>query len=80
MLKSCPYLVKTTLAVNAIFYKLIFFGTLVIFLEPAINFRNIWFAKLIITLIMTAQVFFFMFFFLGKDPHHNAGENLVDSS
>ena len=31
----CRYLVKMTLAVNQIFYKLIFFETLIRFLEPS---------------------------------------------
>ena len=31
-----------------------------------INYRNIWFIKVIVTFIMAAQVFFFMFFFLKK--------------
>ena len=39
-----------------------------------INYRNIWFAKVIIILIMTAQVLFFDVFFSEKDPHLNAVE------
>ena len=38
-----------------------------------INYRNIWFAKLIIILIMTAQVLFFDVF-TEKDPYLNATE------
>ena len=41
-----------------------------------INYRNIWFAKVIIILIMTAQVLFFDVFF-EKDPHLNAVEKTV---
>ena len=37
MLRNCQYLVKTTLAVYLIFYKLIFLGTLLIFLKPTIK-------------------------------------------
>ena len=36
-LKNCRYLVKTTLAVDLIFYKHIFFETLIIFLESTIK-------------------------------------------
>ena len=36
-LRNCRYLVKTTLAVNQIIYKRIFFETLVIFLESTIK-------------------------------------------
>ena len=36
-LRNCRYLVKTTLAIYLIFYKLIFFETLIIFLESAIK-------------------------------------------
>ena len=51
----------------------LFFGTLIIFLESAkINYRNIWFPKIII-LIMTAQVLFFNDF-SEKDPYLNAVE------
>ena len=38
-----------------------------------INYRNIWFVKVIITLIMTAEVLFSIFFF-EKDSHLNAVE------
>ena len=44
MLTNYQYLVKTTLTVYLIFYKLIFFETLIIFLEATINqinYRNI---------------------------------------
>ena len=37
MLRNYRYLVKTTVAVNQIFYKLIFFETLIIFLQPTIK-------------------------------------------
>ena len=37
MLRNCQYLVKATLVVYLIFYKLIFFETLIIFLEPKIK-------------------------------------------
>ena len=36
-LRNCRYLVKATLAVNLIFYKLIFFETLIIFLDLQSN-------------------------------------------
>ena len=36
-LRNCRYLVKTTLAIYLIFYKLIFFESLIIFLEPTIK-------------------------------------------
>ena len=36
-LKNCQYLVKTTLAVYLLFYKLIVFESLIIFVEPAIK-------------------------------------------
>ena len=42
-----------------------------------INCRNIWFAKVTIILIMTAQVLFFDIF-SEKDPHLNAVENRLD--
>ena len=51
---------KTTLVVYVIVYKLIFFKTLIIFLKPAI--KLITFEKVIIILIMTAQVLFPMLF------------------
>ena len=35
--KNCRYLAKTTLAIYLIFYKLIFFETLIIFLESSIK-------------------------------------------
>ena len=38
-----------------------------------INYRNIWFGKVIIILLMTTQVLFFDVFF-EKDPHTNAIE------
>ena len=37
ILKSCQYLVKTTVVVNPIFFKLIFFDTSVMFLEYTIK-------------------------------------------
>ena len=37
MPRNCRYLVKTTLAVYPIFYKLIFFETLIMFLESTIK-------------------------------------------
>ena len=40
-----------------------------------INYRNIWFAKVIIILIMTAQVIFFHVF-SKKDPHLKAVERI----
>ena len=36
-LKTCRYLVKTTIAAYLIFYKLIFFESLIIFLEPTMK-------------------------------------------
>ena len=72
-MKNCWYLVKTTLVIYLIFYKLIFFETLIIFLESTvkqINYRNIWFAKVTIILIRMSQVLFLVFFF-EKDPHLN---------
>ena len=54
---------KTTLVVYLIIYKLTFFESLIVFLEPTIiNCRNIWFAKVTITLIMMAQMLFLIFF------------------
>ena len=62
-------MVKTTIAVYLIFYKLIVFETLITFLESTIELITeiIWFAKVIAFLIITAQVLFFK-----KDPHLNA--------
>ena len=37
ILKNCQYLAKTTLGVCLIFYKLIFFETLIVFLESTIK-------------------------------------------
>ena len=41
-----------------------------------INYRNIWFAKVMLILIMTAQVLFFDVFF-KKDPYFNAVQQLI---
>ena len=35
------------------------------------NYRNIWFAKVVIILIGTAKLFFFFDVFFEKDPHFN---------
>ena len=37
MPRKCRFLMKTTLAIYQIFYKLTFYETLVIFLEPTIK-------------------------------------------
>ena len=44
-----------------------------------INYRNIWFLKVIMVLIMTAQVLFFNDF-SKKDPHLNAVEGCVSDN
>ena len=54
---------KAALAVYLIFYKLIFFESLIIFLESTIKLITGIFPKVIIILIMTAQVLFFNVFF-----------------
>ena len=77
-LGNCRYLVKRTLAVSLIFYKRIFFESLNIFLESAINqlnYRNIWFPKKTIIFIMTAQVLFFQCFLM---PLRNQGSWLQE--
>ena len=76
-LRNCRYLVKTIVAVDLIFNKLIFFESFIIFLEPAIksNYRNIWFWKVIIILVMTTEVLLFDVF-SEKDPPINAVELL----
>ena len=73
MLRNCRYLVKTTLAIYLIFYKLIFFKKFdhISRTYNQINYRNIRFAK--VTAIMMTQVLFFNIFF-EKDPHLNAVE------
>ena len=78
MLRSSWYLVKTTLAVYLTFYKLIFFWNLyhIFRICNEINNRNIWFPKVIIILIMTAQAFFFNVF-SEKAPHLNAIKQLT---
>ena len=64
--------------VYLIFYKLIFFKTLNIFLEPTIKLITGIFdlQKVIVILIMMAQVLFFDVF-SDKDPHLNADEKQI---
>ena len=68
MLRNCWYLVKTSLTVYLIFHKVNFFETLIIFSESnyQFNYRDIWFPKVIIILIITAKVLFFNVFFQKK--------------
>ena len=64
-------MVKMSLPDYLISYKLIFFESLIIFLEHTIKLiQIIWFAKVTIILIMMAQVLFFDIIF-EKDPHLN---------
>ena len=65
-------MVKTTLIVYLIFYKLILFETLIIFIEPTIKLITGIFdlQPIIIIIIMTTQVLCWCFF--RKDPHLNA--------
>ena len=65
MLRNCRYLVKTTLP-N--FLQTCIFGNFehISRIWNRINYRNIWFPKVIINLIMPAQVLFFQCFFLKK--------------
>ena len=59
MLRNFWYLVKTTLAVYLMFYKLIRFETLIIFLEATNNFYHADISS------------FFQCFFSEKDPRIN---------
>ena len=77
-------MIKTTLAVYLIFYKLIFFESLIIFIEPTIKLitgifdfqnNNSYLISKTIILIMMAQVLFSIFFF-KKDLHLNVLEKL----
>ena len=75
MLRNCRYLVKATLVVYLIFYRLHLFWIFdhISRIYNQIKYRNIWFEKVIIILIMTAQVLFFNVFF-EKDLQINAIE------
>ena len=74
-LRNCRHLVKTTLAIYLIFLQVHIFWNFdhISRIDNQINYRNIWFPKLILNLIMTAQVLFFNDF-SEKDPHLNAVE------
>ena len=66
---------EISVVVYLIFYKLIFFGTLIIFLEPTIKLitRTFDLSKVTVILIMTAQVLFSNVVF-KKDLHLNTVE------
>ena len=74
-LRNCRYLVKTTLAIYLIFLQIHIFWNFddISRIYNQINYRNIWFLKVIIILSMTLQVLFFNVF-SKKDPHLNAVE------
>ena len=74
-LKNCWYLEKTTLAIYLFFLQTHIFWKFdhISRTYNQINYRNIWFTKVIIILIMTVQVLLFDVFF-EKDPHLNAVE------
>ena len=64
--------VKTTFIVYLNFYKIMLLEIFVVCRTyNQTNYRNIWFAKVVIILIGTAKLFFFFDVFFEKDPHFN---------
>ena len=64
--------VKTTFIVYLNFYKIMLLEIFVVCRTyNQTNYRNIWFAKVVIILIRTARLFFFRCFLFEKDPHFN---------
>ena len=74
-LRNCRHLVKTTLAIYLIFLQIHIFWNFdhISRIYNQINYRNIWFLKVIIILSMTLQVLFFNVF-SKKDSHFNTVE------